>query len=303
MKISVLGSNSTALCQITQLIKGFKTLGHAPTVSWTDSDVKFVFVGNPPYESYLNAATRKPFIFNVLDLAPHLLDHKDLVRRFAAQLPAAAKVTTISKTVQAQLADLCGIKADVIYYPMKPVTCTRIKKHPYKVALIGRTSDPNKRCGAAVLALTRAGFEEKDVVIVGPEYPGWGTRLGVVSDEVLNEIYNSVDYVMMLSKEEGIGLPGIEAACAGAIPIVLPDLSTYDEFWAPSPMHGFYKNLISIDAVAGLLTYLKSEPDVKDDLHVKMADYGNRLLRPAFEAPAVAARILDVYESIGRYRV
>lgn len=303
MKLGVLGNAGTALCQIGAVSKGFKTLGHTPTISWTDPDVKFVFVGNPPYESYLNAATRKPFIFNVLDLATHTPEHQDIVRRFAAQLPAAAKVTTISKTVQAQLADLCGIRAEVIYYPMKPVTCTRIKKHPYKVALIGRTSDPNKRCGAAVMALVRAGYEEKDVVIVGPEYPGWGTRLGVVSDEVLNEIYNSVDYVMMMSRWEGIGLPGIESACAGAIPIVMPDLSTYDEFWAPSPMHGFYKNLTSVDAVAALLTYLKAEPDVKEDLQLKMADYGNRLLRPAFEASAVAARILDVYESIGRYRV
>ncbi len=301
MRVSVLGSEGTALCQLGAVKRGFKALGHSVSIDWADPESSFVFVGNPPYESYLSAATRKSFIFNVLDVCPHCSDHQDILRRFAAQLPAAAKVTTISKTVQTQLADLCGIKADVIYYPMKPITCTRLKKYPYKVALIGRTSDPNKRCGAAVMALVRAGYEEKDVVIVGPEYPGWGTRLGVVSDEVLNEIYASVDYVMMLSREEGIGLPAIEAACAGAIPIVMPDLSTYNEFWASSPMHGFYKNLKSVDTVAALLTYLKHEPDVKDELHVKMADYGNRYLRPAFEAPAVAARIIEVYQSIGRY--
>ncbi len=303
MRLTVLGSESTALCQIGALKRGFKALGHTLSIDWADPASSFVFVGNPPYESYLNAATRKSFIFNVLDVCPHCPDHQDILRRFAAQLPAASKVTTISKTVQAQLAALCGIKAEVIYYPMKPITCTRIKKHPYKVALIGRTSDPNKRCGAAVMALVRAGYEEKDVVIVGPEYPGWGTRLGTVTDEVLNEIYASVDYVMMLSREEGIGLPAIESACAGAIPIVLPDLSTYDEFWAPSPMHGFYKNLKSVDTVAALLTYLKAEPDVKEDLQLKMADYGNRLLRPAFQPETVAARIIEVYQSIGRYKL
>ncbi len=303
MRLTVLGSEATALCQIGALKRGFKSLHHTISIDWADPSSSFVFVGNGPYESYLNAATRKPFIFNVLDLAPHLPDHKDMVRQFAAQLPVAAKVTTISKTVQTQLVNLCGVHAEVIYYPMKPVTCTRIKKHPYKVALIGRTSDPNKRCGAAVMALVRAGYEEKDVAIVGPEYPGWGTRLGVVSDEVLDEIYNSVDYVMMLSKEEGIGLPAIEAACAGAIPIIVPDLSTYDEFWSLSPMHGFYKNLTSVDAIAGFLMYLKSEPDVKEDLHLKMADYGNRLLRPVFQPDAVASRIIEVYQSIGRYRL
>lgn len=299
MRISVLGSDGTILCQLQALRDAFTALGHTVhTKQYLDPDLAFTFVGNGPYETYLMSAKDRPFIFNVLDLCPHCADHQDILRRFAAQLPAAAKVTTISKSVQSQLITLCDIQSEVIYYPMKPVTNTRTKKHPYRVALVGRTSDPNKRCGVAVMALVRAGFKESEVVIVGPEYPGWGTRLGTVSDEVLNEIYNSVDYVMMLSKEEGIGLPGPEAACAGALPIVLPDLSTYDEFWRDSPMHHFYQNLRSVDQIAALLLYLKSEPDTLADLQSKMHQYAEANFRPLFDHVEVAKRIIEVAQKI-----
>lgn len=301
MKVGVLGSEGTALCQIGALKQGFRELGHTPVIDWSDPDAAFVFVGNPPYESYLNAATRKPFIFNVLDVCPHCTDHQDIIRRFAAQLPIAARVTTISKTVQRQLADLCGVKADVIYYPMKPITSDRARKYPqFRAMLAGRTSDPNKRCHSAVLSLVKAGYSESEVAIVGPEYPGWGARMGTVSDATLNDLFNSVDYVMMTSREEGIGLPAIEAACAGAIPIVLPDLSTFDEFWADSPMGLFYQTFTSIDRVSQFITHMDSHPEEKAAMKLAMLQYANSHLRPLFNKSAVAARIIDVYHSIAR---
>lgn len=300
MIIGLAAADGTLLCQAKQLRAGFQDLGHA-VVEYDDPLADFVFVGNPTYEPYIDVCRRKPTIFNVLDLARHCPEHLDIVSRLKDQLPHAGAVTCISDTVRGQLKDLCSVNAHVIYYPTKPVTNVRARKYPqFKVAMVGRTSDPNKRCGAAVLALTRAGFDESEVAIVGPEYPGWGTRVGTVSDETLNDIYGSVDYVMMLSKEEGLGLTAAEGTCAGAIPIVLPDLSTYAEFWAASPMHPFYQSLKSIDQLASLLIYLKSDPDTRETLRAQMTDYGNTVLRPLFAAPNVAARIIDVYHSIKR---
>lgn len=301
MRIGVAGSDSTALCQISSVHAGLQALGHE-TTSYNDPRADFVFVGNPPFAPYLEIAARKPTIFNVLDLARHCPEHQDIVEAIKSQASRAAAITCISDTVRGQLSELCGVNAKVIYYPMKPISRrTGSSKYPqFKVAMVGRTSDPNKRCGAAVLALTRAGYTEDQVAVVGPEYPGWGTRVGTVSEAKLNDIYQSVDYVLMLSKEEGIGLTAAEAAIAGAIPLVLPDLSTYNEFWATSPAHQFYLQLTSIDSLAAFLIYLKSDPDARETLRAQMADYGQNILRPLFDKTNVAARILSVYESIKR---
>lgn len=303
MVIGVAGSDGSILCQLDRVRDGLRAIGHEVT-SYDDPAADAVFIGNPTFEPYIDVCRRKPTVFNVLDLATHCPEHDEIVRRLKGQLPYAGAITAISTTVANEIQVKVGLAAQTIYYPMKPVTQRtegRAPKYPqFKVMMVGRTSDPNKRCGAAVLALVRAGYTPDQVAIVGPEYPGWGTRVGVVSDETLNDLYQSVDYVMMLSRFEGIGLSAPEGACAGAIPIVLPDLSTYDEFWASSPGHGFYRNLTSIDQIASLLTYLNQDTEAREDLRAKMTEYGNRALRPLFEPSAVASRIVNAIQSIQR---
>lgn len=298
MKIGLAGSTGTILCQTNAVRAGLESFGHT-CVAWDDPDAAFVFVGNPPFAQYLEAAKSRRFIFNVLDLAPHCPEHQDIVSALTVQLPAAARATTISESVAAQIAAQCNVSAEVIYYPMKPVVCDRANKYPqFKAAMVGRTSDPNKRCHAAVLSLVKAGYHESEVAIVGPEYPGWGARCGIVSDSALNDIYNSVDYVMMLSKEEGLGLPAAEAACAGAIPIVMPDLSTYNDFWAASPMGLFYQTFTSIDAISRFIIHMDNNPEEKETMKAAMLQYGNIYLRPKFDKVEVARRILNVYHSL-----
>lgn len=297
MKIAVLAASNTALCQRSQLCAGFKALGHEPIVDYTDPDTSFVFVGNAPFDSYLDLARsgQRKVIFNVLDLCAHCIDHADIVARLRDQLPLGTKVTTISKTVAAELAEKCGIRAEVIYYPMKPVRHTGERKYPqFKVLCAGRLRDPNKGMAQAVMALVRAGFDESEVAMVGPEFPGWGTNMGVVSDEKLNDLYNSVDYVVSLAVNEGIGLVPVEGAICGAIPIVTPRLSTYNEFWADSPMHIHYQTLHSPDAIATLIRAIENDPQWKASLKTQMREYGERVFRPLFDSVEVAKRILTV---------
>jgi hypothetical protein len=298
MRIGVAGSDGTVLCQLDAVREGMCSLGHE-VVEWNDPTASFVFVGNPPFGPFLEAAHSKPFIFNVLDLARHCPEHEKIVSDLKTQLPKSARATVISETVSRQLKDLCDIEASVIYYPMKEVRSLESRpKSMIRVAMVGRTSDPNKRCATAVMALIRAGFNESEVAIIGPEYPGWGARYGTVSDATLAEMYQMVDYVMMLSKEEGIGLPAIEAACAGAIPIVLPDLSTYDEFWAASPMGPYYSTFTSTDSVARFLIHMENNPSERATIQAAMLQYANLYLRPKFDRVEVAKRILSVYHAI-----
>lgn len=301
MICSINASAGNILCQRNSLWRGFAELGHNPSADKNDSLSAFCFVGNPPYTDYLNLAKSKSTktIFGVLDLAQHCREWPEIEKSFIEQLPLADRVTCISKTVQKQLKEICGIDSEVTYYPIKPVKYTGIKKYPqYKVALVGRVGDKNKRAESAVKALIMAGYEEKEVAIVGPEYFGYGVNCGVISNEILNDIYNSVDFVLMLSKNEGIGLVACEAACCGAIPIVLPDLSTFDEFWLDSPLGINYRALTSVEQVAKLIMDLNNNPKWKADVKESILGYAELAFRPLFEPKAVAQRIIDIANSI-----
>lgn len=299
MRVSVLAADGNLLCQGSALREGFAALGHQHTFEYGDPDVAFVFVGNPPFDSYLDLIKEKKVIFNVLDTCPHCTEHEEIIARFKTQLPLAARVTAISQTVADELKAKCGVDAQVIYYPSKKVTQTGVRKYPqFRAMMVGRLCDANKRAGTAVKAFIRAGFNEGEVAIVGPEYLGWGARMGVVSDDVLNDLYNSVDYVIMLSRNEGIGLPAIEAAMAGAIPIVAPDLSTFNEFWVQSPLGLHYQQLNSADAVSKLILSIEANPTWKAQLKQDMLAYAERAFKPKFAREKVAARIVEVYLSI-----
>jgi glycosyltransferase involved in cell wall biosynthesis len=301
MKVSILGSDSTALCQINSIREGMGEYGHMHTYDVDHPDTSFVFIGNPPYDKYLDLARKKnkKVIFNVLDICFHCSEINDIIKDFKENLPLASKVTTISHTVKRQLKEFCDIDSEVIYYPMKNVRFTGEKKYPkFKAALVGRVADPNKRAGFAINALLKAGYKEDEIAIVGPEYFGFGNRCGIVSENVLNDIYNSVDYVFMPSKTEGIGLSAIEAALCGAIPIVLPDLSTFNEFWIQSPLGLHYQQINSIESAASLIQAIDSDIKWKNEIKQDLIGYGELFFRQKFDKKQVAKRILDIYHSI-----
>ncbi len=301
MLVSIMGSTCT-WCQIPALREGFAALGHTHTDDWTDPNVAFVFVGNSPYEPYLEAARNrsKKIIFNCLDIPIHTPDGHRWINEWKMQLADATRVTSISAYTQSQLLTICGIQSDVIYYPMKPISrMGGAPKYPqYKFLLCGRVNDRNKRFHVALGAILGAGFDKSQVAIVGPENPGWGCYLGVVDDEALNDLYNSVDYVMMPSFNEGIGLVGVEGACAGAIPIILPDLSTYDELWAGSPMGLFYQTFKDVESIEQFLIYMDENPAEKQIMKDAMYAYAQTHFVPKFSAIEVAKRIIGVYHSI-----
>lgn len=301
MRIGVAGADGNILCQIPALRAGFAELGYQPTPDLNHPDTAFIFVGNPPFDQFQEIAKEKKTIFNVLDCPTHVKEWEELRTKWSEQLKLAHKVTTISKATQFRLKEFCGIDSEVIYYPMKPVRydpSLSKKILGIKVLLIGRVNDSEKRAGAAIASLIRAGFNESEIGIVGPENPRYGQYFGVVTDEALNVLYNNTDYVMMLSRNEGLGLPALEAACCGAIPIVLPDLLTFDEFWASSPLGEFYKKLKSVDAISNLLIAINNNPEWKEIIKQDMLAYSQLAIRPKLEAKNVAQRIVEIYQTL-----
>lgn len=300
MKASLLGSDGTLLCQMGALRDGFTRLGHQHVPDPLDPDVSFVFVGNGPYEPYLDLSGRKKLILSVLDCPTHCVQWPDFATKWPTQLGAADKVTSISKATQRDLRDLCGVDSEVIYYPMKPVRYSLDVKRVQglRALLVGRVNDPNKRVSLAISSLIRAGFDESEVGVVGPENPRYGQYFGLVSDDMLNTLYNSVDYVMMLSQKEGLGLPAIEAACCGAIPLVAPDLSTFAEFWAESPLGLHYQKLNSVNDVAELIRSIEADPKWRAEVKQDLVGYAELAFRPKFDPVAVASRLISIYQTL-----
>ena len=95
---------------------------------------------------------------------------------------------------------------------------------------VGRANDSVKRFFLVRESLKKIKNELKNIKICGSENPGVGNYLGVVLDNELNRLYNSSKYVLLPSKNEGIGLSMIEGMICGSIPITCSDNLTAKEF-------------------------------------------------------------------------
>lgn len=230
-------------CQLPRILAGFETIGienvtNPVTSSRPPAKPDFIYANDSGgYEEAIDLKTLFPeskLILNVLDICEHCLPNLDL-GRLETQLRAADAITAISPYVQSQLVRYFGLESTVIWNPIKDISPTQrlagIKHYPqFKAMMVGRLGDIGKRGSLGIQSLILAGFNESEVAMVGSEYPGWGTRMGVVSDEVLNDLYNSVDYVVIGSLFEGLCLPLAETLVCGAIPILCSDLTTFPDF-------------------------------------------------------------------------
>lgn len=280
-------------CQLPRIREGFEFLGHKVTDYITEASL--IYSNNPSktrtqiLKDKINGKLKEnvKLIFNVLDIPEWCFPNYDL-RELHQELLQADCVTSISKYVQGQLLRYFGLNSTVIYNPAKKINDdlrkNGIKKWPYRAMMVGRLGDPSKRAALGINALLMAGFKENEVAIVGSEPIGWGAYQGNVSDEKLNELYNSVDYVVMTSLGEGLGLPALEGVMGGAIPVVCHDLTTFNEFYPPE--FGNYPNPYSI------ASFLLKDKNLIDISKVR-ENIGDKL-----NYAHVAQKILEVYEKL-----
>lgn len=289
--------------QIQRIEEGFRALGHETTDHVHLADL--VFVNNPWFDQIVkdrqSGAIRRDakVILNVQDLPKHIPDYD--VGKLATQLKLGADaVTSISVYTRDSLRAATSIDSTVIFQPIIPVlrnARARARRAPFpRFASVGRRSDPNKRHALAAAALQLLGYTPRDVVLVGNE-PGWGDYLGVQSEQNLNVVYNSVDFVLCTSRVEGLCLPVIEAMACGAIPVVCNDMTTREELLPPDLFPEYNDVDPTPQSVARFIARLVNGDDqnllanLKERLYLHFAEtWADRV-----SGVAVAKAILDVH--------
>jgi len=199
-------------------------------VIFTDDQPDLIYKNEDFFDEaieFKKSCSNKPFvIFNILDLQVRNLNYD--LNKLKEQLTHANVVTCISHSVKNQIKEYLNIDAEVIYNPVKDITIKELKR-TIPFLYVGRANDLNKRF--SLVKETLSGFNgQKGLVVCGSENPNFGTYVGVIDDETLNDFYNATKFVLLPSKFEGIGLSMIEGMMAGAIPITCIDNPTAIEF-------------------------------------------------------------------------
>lgn len=287
--------------QVDRIEQGFVALSHELTPHNHVADL--VFSNDPAaFDQILadrcNGGVHAKVIFNVQDIPLHLGSAFDCAK-LKSRLAKADAVTTISEYVQWQVREYLGLDSHVIYQPIKavrrdPAAQLATRK---RFAHVGRRFDQNKNWNLGVAALQLLGYSPQDVFLVGNE-PGWGDYCGVLSDENLNRVYNSVDFILTLGTIEGLSLPTLEAMATGAIPVVTNRMTTRRELLPPD----LFPEYSAVDAepvsIARFINRYTSDPvamaEMKERLYTHyLTNWAHKLT-----GRAVAERIVEVARNI-----
>ena len=227
MKILVFG-----MSPFSNLIKeGFTKLGH----EISDENPELIYANDPRgYKEAIQIKKKNkeaPLIFNLLDIPWHMPNIQQQTKLLVNQfLNQADFVSVISLKVKKDLSQFFNKKIHIIYNPIKDVYYDEKILKNNMFLFVGRANDPIKRFDLVRDTLIKIKDGIKKIKVCGAENPNFGNYLGYVSDEELNNLYNSTQFVLLPSKAEGIGLPMIESMICGALPITCTDNETAKEF-------------------------------------------------------------------------
>ncbi len=286
--------------QLDRIEQGFLALGHELVNNCEEADL--IYSNNPSetrsiiVDGIRLGATNAKVVFNILDVPFHIWDSfkKNDLGKWSNELSYADGITTISEFVKESVQYTFAKDSTVIYQPIKPVRKISTEKR-FKYLFVGRKYDPNKNVVHGVGALQMLGIPESEVGMIGADNVGWGTYLGAVSDEELNSLYNGADFVFCLGYVEGISLPVVESMAAGAIPIVIRELTTREE-WLPSVKFPEYLQ-VSADrtSVAKFIAQFLQDNNKMEQMKHRLFHYYKDELEVKFTPIAVASKILEVY--------
>ncbi len=286
--------------QLPRIQDGFRQLGHEITPYPHDASLIYSNDSAHYHQIVVDRAAgrlRGKVIFTCLDVPVHLgtsFDYEALGR----DLRVADAICSISTYGQTQLREIYGLDSTIVYQPIKPVGKDSALKVdcPYRFASIGRRYDPNKNAAIWVAALEILGIARQEVALVGSE-AGWGDYLGVLRDDGLNHLYNSVDFVLALGTNEGLNLPVLESMACGVIPVIHRGLTTREEL-LPAALFPEYLevDLTPQNVALFIAKYLQNSSlmeDMKSRLYKHYQEKWSHLLTPQ----GVASQILMCYEN------
>lgn len=293
--------------QISRIGEGFIELGHEITPYISDADL--IYSNNPsPTRTQLvkdrNEGKLKlgaKLIFTVLDYPLHLEGFESFqeeIPLIKADLAAADAICSISKYTQRMVKEKYGFDSTVVYNPQKP-TKELDSPRNYFGCIVGRKFDRNKNVAPVIQALQILGVQEEKVLMVGEESIGWGNYCGVLTDEKLNEVYNSSVFCFSMGEIEGIGLSAIEAASVGCIPVINSKLTTREEFF----QSGIFPEYLDchadpISIAKFIARFCQDHGMIREEFQQRLlAHYGGNL-KWKFDKVNVAKRILEIYYNL-----
>lgn len=289
-------------CQVARIEDGLRELGWAEATDDIPADLVYAN-DEPRWQQAIDyraaVCPNAKLILCVLDIPVWNLPRGYDPYACFQRLRQANAAVSISAYVQDQVRDFYGMESSVIGQPIQPVNADKrragVRPFPYRAMMIGRLGDPNKRATMAIQGMIMAGFNEAEVAIVG-EYPGWGTKMDTVSTEILNDLYNSVDFVLCATLGAGLELPILEGLAAGSIPVVCHDLTTLPEIAA------VYGNVLvcypNAQAIAYGLRKMTDNPQFIADQHNRCLAGPAAVVAQTYSARAVAERLVSVYQSL-----
>jgi glycosyltransferase involved in cell wall biosynthesis len=300
MKICSFGSRHFG-GQVDRIDEGFVALGHELTPHSHVADL--IFSNDPAAFSQIlidrcNGGVHAKVIFNVQDIPLHLGSTFDSVK-LKSQLVKADAVTTISEYVRWQVQEYLGLDSQVIYQPMKPVRhdpSAQLAERK-RFAHVGRRFDSNKNFTTGVYALQMLGYQPSDVFLVGNEQ-GWGDYCGVLNDENLNRVYNSVDFVLTLGAIEGLSLPTVEAMACGVIPVVHNRMTTRRELLPPEIFPEYNSVDMEPASVARFISRFTNDPAAMTEMKNRLRAHYQTNWAHKLTGRAVAERILEAAKNI-----
>ena len=286
--------------QISRIEEGFKNLKLLPSETPDFIYSNDVGTHDEAIEFKKNNSSQSSLILNTLDIPSHIIHQYDL-EKHKNQLLQADIITCISKFVQNQIRVHFNLYADIIYNPVNNIYPAfpdkNYSKFTYLIA--GRSGDINKRVRIALETLVKLKAVNSEILCIGPENPGFGTYLGIVSEKELVKIYNSVKFVFCTGFIEGLGLQKFESLCGNsAIPLVLNDETTFNEFF------GDCKDYINIEpnseSLYNYINALQENPEKFNQVLYKLKENIRPFIEENLRPEKVAQKILDNFRKYSK---
>ena len=217
--------------QLPRYREGFEMLGHKLTFENPD----IIYANDPTgYKSAIelkNTFSKSCLILHFLDIPWHHKNVNHWINSVTNALNFADVVCVNSEKVKNDLKKYFSKKDLHVTYDISKDVYLDDKIHKKNDFLyVGRANDPVKRINLVKESLKLIPGKVEKIKICGTENPEFGNYIGLISDELLNKLYNETYFVMLPSKNEGIGLSMIEGMICGSVPIMCSDNLTAKEF-------------------------------------------------------------------------